>query len=203
MDAVEGKAPGCELLEARVRVEHLHGEVHPDAAQRVHHVGEGVKIEHHVVLDRYPEVLFNRCHQLAGSLTEGGIDLVGAGSAGVGDEQVTGDGENRNRVLLRVEMEDHHHVAVDAVHTLGAQAVGGVLDGERAPVGGPDHQDVLGAGVSACGGGVDEALDVDPVDRVVEVEAGPGGAGHSHHDDDGQGQQDPLGLPVGTFGCPM
>ena len=57
-----------------------------------------------------------------------GVDLVGAVGAGVRDEQVAGEGEDRQRGIGRVEVEDHHDIAVDAVDPLGAEAVGGVLD---------------------------------------------------------------------------
>ena len=85
------------------------------------------------------------------ALVQPGVDLVGPGAAGVGDEQVTGDGEERQPVVSRVDVEDHDHVAVDAVHTLRAQAVGRVLHGQGAAGGGPRHQDVLRAGLLAGG----------------------------------------------------
>ena len=109
-----------------------------------------------------------------GSLVEGGVDLVGPLGPGVGDEQVAGHREDRERPGVGVEVEDHHHVAVDPVDPLRAQAVGGVLHLEGAPVGGADQEDVLGAGVGPGGRDVDQAPDVEPVDLTVEV---PGVAG--------------------------
>ena len=43
----------------------------------------------------------------------------------------------------RIGVEDHDHVAVDAVHALRAQPVGRVLHGEGAARGRAHHQDVL------------------------------------------------------------
>ena len=65
--------------------------------------------------------------------------------------------------------------------TLGAQAVGGVLDLEGAAVGGADEEDVLRAGVGAAGRDVRQASHVDAVDLVVQV---PGVSGGSADDQD-------------------
>ena len=121
-----------------------------------------------------------------GALVEGGVDLVGPVGAGVGDEQVAGDGEDRQRVRRRVEVEDHHHVAVDTVDPLRAQAVGGVLHGQGAAVGGADQQDVLRARVGAAGRDLGQAVHVDPVDLVVQVPGVPGRG----PDDEGHHQPD-------------
>jgi hypothetical protein len=196
VEPVEVEASRGEHLEPGVGVVDGLGEVHLHTAQGIDHVGEGVEVEHHVVLDGNAQVLVDGRHQLARSLVEGGVDLVGPVGPGIGDEEVAGDRQDRHRALVRVEVQDHHHVTVHAVDTLRAEPVGGVLHLEGAPVGGPDHQDVLRTGVGAGGGHVGEAVDVEAVDLVVQVPAVARGAPHGDQQQHGYRTQDPLGLSV-------
>ena len=86
-----------------------------------------IEVEGDRVLNRYAEVFFDCRNQLGKALEQPGIDLVGPGAAGVGDEEVAGNGEDRQAVVLRIGVEDHDHVAVHAVDPLRAQSVGQVL----------------------------------------------------------------------------
>jgi len=90
-------------------------EVHVDAAERVDDVGEGVEVEQHGVLDRDAQILLDGVDELVRPLVERGVDLVGALRPGVRDEEVARDREHRDRVVRPVEVQDHDHVAVDAV----------------------------------------------------------------------------------------
>ena len=83
-------------------------------------------------------------------------------AAGVGDEQVAGDREQRQAVVGRVGVEDHDHVAVDPVHPLRAQPVGRILDLQRTARRGADHQDVLGAVLLASAKCTAQAIHLDP-----------------------------------------
>ena len=113
------------------------------------------------------------------------------------------------RVVGRVEVQDHDDVAVDAVHPLRAQAVGGVLHLQRAARRRADHQDVLRAGVLALDRGRGQVVQIDPVDLVVEV---PGVAGRpsdqdGHHEaeraqDPGHGSP-PRALLGGGVSAPL
>ena len=58
-----------------------HRERHVDAAERVDDVGELVEVERDRVLDRDPEVLFDRRDELGQSLVQTRVDLVRAGRA--------------------------------------------------------------------------------------------------------------------------
>ena len=127
----------------------------------------------------------------SGPWYERGIDLVGAVGAGVGHEEVAGDRQDRQRVVRRVEVQDHHHVAVDAVDALRAQPVGGVLHRERAARRRADHEDVLRAGVGALHRRRGEVAQIDAVDLVVEVPAVAGRCAGDEHDDQQQGAPDP------------
>ena len=91
----------------------------------------------------------------------------------------------------RVEVKDHHHVAVNSVDALGAQAVGGVLDLEGAPIRGTDHQDVLGAGVVTLHRSGGQVLQVDAVDLMVEVPGVPSGRPGDQHENQRQGAPHP------------
>ena len=186
LGAVELEAARRLDVQPRVGVVDGFGEVHLDPAQRVHHVDEAVEVQLHEVLDRNAVVLLDGVDQLIGPLEERGVDLVGAVRARVGHEQVAGDGEDGERVVGRVEVEDHHHVAVDAVDPLRAQAVGRVLHGQGTARRGADHQDVLRARVLALDRGRGEVVQIDPVDLVVEV---PGVAGR-RPDQEGDHQPD-------------
>lgn len=145
---VEPRAHGLVAVDpaaCRRPVEHRHGERHVDATERIDDVGELVEVEGDRMLNGNAEVLFDRRDELAETLVEAGVDLVRSGAAGIGDEEIAGDGEERQAMVCRIGVQDHHDVAVHPVDTLGAQAVRGVLDRERTARGGPDHQDVLGS----------------------------------------------------------
>ena len=144
-------------------------------AQRVDHADEAVEIQLDEVLNGDPEVLLDGVDELIGALIEGSVDLVGTVGAGVGHEEVAGDGEDGERTVGRVEMQDHHDVAVHAVDALGAQSVSGVLHLEGAAVRRADHEDVLRARVLPLDRGRGEIFEVDAVDLVVEVPAVAGG----------------------------
>ena len=94
------------------------GEVHVDPAERIDHAGEGVEVEFDEVLDRDAEVLLDRGDQLGGPLGESGIDLVGPALAGIGNEGVARDGQDRDTLCCGVEVENHHHIGVHAGDTL-------------------------------------------------------------------------------------
>ena len=81
---------------------------------------------------------------------------------------------------VRIKVEDHDNIAVHPVDALGAEAVGSVLDGQGAPVGRADHEDVLGARIGAAGRDVGQPANVDAVDLVVEVPAVPRCATDQH-----------------------
>ena len=200
---VQLDAAGRLDVQARVGVVDRLGEVHLDTPQGLDHVDEAVEVQLDEMLDRDPEVLFDRGDQLIRSLVQRGVDLVGAVGTGVRDEEVARDGEDRYRMVGRVQVEDHHHVAVHAVDALGAQAVGGVLHREGAPIRRTDHQDVLGAGVVALHGSGGQVLQVDAVDLMVEVPAVSGGGPGDQHEDQCQRPPHPGrgALPGARFGA--
>ena len=101
------------------------------------------------------------------------------------------------RVVRRVEVQDHHHVAVDSVDALGAQPVGRVLHLEGAAVRRADHEDVLRTGVRALRRGRRQVLQVDAVDLVVEVPAVAGGGAGDQHDHEQQGAAHPGRCALG------
>jgi hypothetical protein len=169
VETVEVDAPGGKNLEARVGVEHRLGKVHFHPAESVDHLGEGVEIEHDVVLDGDAQILVDGCHQLAGPLVQRGVDLVGSFGPGVRDEEIAGYRQDRQGLAVGIEVQDHHHVRVDPVHALRAQSVGGVLHLECATVGGTDQQDVCGTGIGPGRRDIDQSLDVEPVDPAVQV----------------------------------
>ena len=105
----------------------------------------------------------------------------------------------------RIEVQDHHDVAVHPVDPLRAQAVGGVLHLERAAVGGADHQDVLGPGVGAVHGCRRQVLEVDPVDLVVQVPGVPGHRAGQEDEHQGECPADPGcdASPGALLGCGM
>ncbi len=199
VEPVERDAPGGQLLQARVGVEHRLGEVHLHAAEVVDHVGERVEVEDDVVLDRDAQVLVDGRHQLARPLVEGGVDLVGPRGPGVGDEEVARHRQDRHRVPRWIQVKEHDHVAVDTVDALRAQPVRSVLHGQGAAVGRADHEDVLGAGVGPAGRDVGQPAHVDAVDLVIEVPGIAQGGAHQDDDDHGEGPDDPLGLAVSAL----
>ena len=137
------------MIEVGVGSEDRLGEVHVDTAEVVDHISEAVEVQLHEVLDGDAEILLYGSHHLGDAFDQPGVHLVGAGTTGIRDEQVTGDGEQGQSVMCRVGMEDHDHVAVDTVHALRAQAVSKVLFSQSAARGGAHHQDVLRAGLLA------------------------------------------------------
>ena len=193
--AVEREAPGGLDVEPRVGVVDRLGEVHLDTAEGVHHVDEAVEVEFDEVLDRDAVVLFDRRDQLIGPLIQRGVDLVGTVRAGVRHEEVAREGEDREGARRRVEVQDHDDVAVDAVHPLGAESVGGVLHLEGAARRRTDHEDVLRAGIAALEGGRRQVLEVDPVDLVVEVPGVAGGGTRDEDDHQRHGPADPGHRP--------
>ncbi len=204
LGAVEVDAGGGLDVEPRFGVEDRHRERHVDAAEGIHDVGELVEVERHRVLDRDPEVLLDGRHQLGQPLEQPGVDLVGAGAPGVGDEQVTGEGEEGQPVVGGIGVEDHDHVAVDPVHPLRAQPVGRVLHGEGAAGGRTHHQDVLRAGLLAGGEGTVQPLHLDAVEVVGEVVGVPGPPSDDQEEDDRadeHGQADPM-PSLGLLGGP-
>src|ERR1039457_2819247 len=132
LEPVEVPASGGCDIEIRVGVVDRFGEVHLDPSQGVDHVPETVKVELHEVLNGNPEVLFDGRHQLARSLVESGIDLVGTLDPGVGDEQVAGNRENGHARNSGIEVKDHDDIAIDPVDAFRAQPVDGGLDGQGA-----------------------------------------------------------------------
>ena len=137
----------------------------------LHDVDEAVEVELDEVLDRDPEVLFDGGDQLVGPLIQRRVDLVGPVRPRVGDEQVAGDREDRQRVVRRVQVQDHHDVAVDARSRPVSTGRRRVLHRERAARGRPDHQDVLRPRVSALRRRIREVVQADAVDLVVEIPA--------------------------------
>ncbi len=200
-------------IQARIGVVDRLGEVHLYATEGLNHVDKAVEIQFDEMLDRYSEVLLNGGDQLVGALVQRSIDLVGAVRAGVGDEEITGNGQDRDRVIRRVEVENHDHVTVHAVDTLGAQAVGGVLHLECASVGRADHEDVFCAGVVALDRRRREVPQIDVVDLVIEIPAIAGGSAGQQHEDKCDRPSDPgqrplAGPPLGrgvrwTLGSPI
>ena len=83
--------------------------------------------------DRDPKVLFDGRDELAHTLIEASVDLVRSARAGIGDEEVPWNREQRQAVVGHIGVQDHDHVAIDAVDALRAQAVVRVLHRERAP----------------------------------------------------------------------
>jgi hypothetical protein len=107
---------GCRLyVQTRVGVEQRHRKRHVDATEVGHDIGELVEIDLDRVLDRDPEILFDGRHQLGRAFVEPGVDLVGPLGAGVRNEQIARDGEQGQLMGGRIRVEDHDHVAVDAV----------------------------------------------------------------------------------------
>jgi hypothetical protein len=97
-----------------------------------------------------------------------------------------------------IEVQDHHDIAVHRVDSLRAQAIGRVLYLQRTARRGADHQDVLGIGVGAPGGGRREIFDIHPLDLVVEVpRIASGGANHQDYDQ-AEDSRGPLELAVAT-----
>ena len=99
--AVQLEAAGRLDVEAGIGVVDRLGEVHLDAAEGLDHVDEAVEVQLDEMLNRDPEVLLDRGDQLVGALVERGVDLVGTVGAGVGDEEVPRNGEDRDRVVRR------------------------------------------------------------------------------------------------------
>ena len=196
---VEVHAGGGLDVEPGLGVEDRDRERHVDAPEGVHHVGELVEVERDGVLDGDPEVLFDGRHQLGETFEQPGVDLVGPVAAGVGDEQVAGDGQEGQPMVGRVGVEDHDHVAVHPVDALGAQPVGRVLHGEGAARGGPHHQDVLGAGLLAGGERSGQSFDLDAFEVVGEVVGVARPAGHQHQEH-AQTDDQPQSEPVPTLG---
>ena len=172
--------PAVGHVQPRVGVVHGLGEVHLDPTEGVDHTLEAVEVELHVVVDRDPEVLLDGAHELLGSLDEGGVDLVGPVGTGVGDEEVAGDRQDGGRLVVRVEVQDHHHVAVHAGDTLRAQAERLVLLLERTPRRGPHQDDVL----DPRGRHGHQVADLDARDLVVAV-LDVADADADQHDDHG------------------
>ena len=198
MHSIERDASGRQDLEARIGIEYGLGKVHLHSAQRIDHIGEGVEVEDHVVLDRDAEVLVDGRHQLAGTLEECGIDFVGSRSACIGNEQVAGDGKDGQGPLRRIQVKHHHHVAVDPGDSLGAQPVGRVLDLEGTAVGGADQEDVFSSGVRAARWDVYQALHIETADLVVQIPAVSGCPPHQEDQDDTDGAQDPPQPPMAS-----
>ena len=169
-------------------VEYRLGERHIDAAEGVDNVGELIEVEGHGVLDGNPEVFLDRRHQLREALKQPGIDFVGTGTPCVGDEQVARDREQCQLMVRRVSVEDHDHVAVHAVHALGAEPVGRVLHRQGAAGRGSHHQDVLAARLLSRSEGRVQSLYMHPVQIVGQV-IGVAGATSEHHQHDSQADQ--------------
>src|SRR5580698_4148922 len=122
--AVEMDARGRLHVQARLVVEDRDREGHVDTTEGIDHVGELVEVQCHRVLNRYAEVLFDRGDDLADALEESGVDFVGPSASSVGDEEVTGNGEESQAMTIRIDMQNHDDITVDAVDPLGAQPVG-------------------------------------------------------------------------------
>jgi hypothetical protein len=89
--AVEVVTTRAFNVETGLGVKDWNGEIHLDAAQRVHDVGEGIEVQLHVVVNRNREVLFDRLDELARTFVECGVNFVRADDARVGDEKVAGN----------------------------------------------------------------------------------------------------------------
>ena len=184
-------------VEARVRVLHGGREAHGDAAQRVDHARESGEADRGVVVDRDVQVLLNGLHEEVRTGVVSGVDAVHARDpADVArdvDPEVTGDGQDRDRLGRRVEAGHHGDVAalttgVGLVADLAGQ--GRVVADERPRV--RAHQQHV---EGSPGGGRlgDQVLGVDLLDlaeTVIGVLVDTTGAERGQQHNEGQGIED-------------
>ena len=115
---IEVAATGRGDVKVRVCIEYRLGKVHVDPTERIDDVAETVEVQFDIVLNGDSEVLLDGCDELARSLLESSIDLVGALNPSIGDEQVTGDRKDGHAGDVRIEVEDHDHIAVHTIDSL-------------------------------------------------------------------------------------
>ena len=115
LEAADVQASAVADVEPGVRIHEGRREVHRDAAERGHDVGEGLEVQHHVVVDRDAEVLLDRGRELIRAIGKRRVDLVvKAARASVRHEGVARN-RQQHRSLVRHQPEDHDDVAVDPV----------------------------------------------------------------------------------------
>ncbi len=163
-----------------------------DAADRVHRVGEAGEVDVDDVVDLEPGELLDHLEGLVRTaLGVGDVELVDADPGDV-DLQVTGDGEQRDRMLVGVDAEQDRGVGAAWV-ALRVEALVGADDQDRlrgAAVG-------LGELVAQRG---ERVVVGEPLGDVGEVEqdADRGRRGHRDHDHQRGGQEArPQGLCPG------
>ena len=148
LEAIQELTPGRGDLEVGEVVPHGNREVHVDAPESVHDVLEAVEVQLDEVVDRYAEVLFDHVHQLARAVGERRVDLVELLRAHIRQHEVPRQGQDRQPVSGRVDVQEHDDVAVHAVDT-GGTAAEGLLElvVENATRCRADHEDRLLVGV--------------------------------------------------------
>ena len=199
--AVEGLL-ACGKRAAGAIVVDIDGNVDVDAAERVDRRLEAVEVDFHIVgYGHAREFGDRRYDQVGTAVCSGRVDLVGPDAVDV-DVGVALDGDERRRLLARIDAHEDHRVAAELV-VAGAFAVFGTVDAHDQHV-----ERFSGVGRTLFAQRIHQIV-VDArakllIDRIgVEVQRdGRDGADEDQGgDDDADDARDAPALPIGHDGA--